>query len=62
MATPPRRFIDEREPLRISQDTWDREPAPTEFARLATAIGKRLIVVRRDGVEWEPEQDDPSRW
>jgi hypothetical protein len=60
--TPPSRTGDEREPLRISQDTWDREPEPGRLIGLATEIGRRLIVVRHDGEEWEPEGEDPSRW
>lgn len=50
--------VDERPTLRLSQDTWDREATPQELVRLATQIGRRLVIVRRDGQEWSPETDD----
>lgn len=59
MARPVR---DHRPTLRISEDTWRRESQPHRIVVTATQMGHRLVVVRRDGEEWYPQDVPPERW
>ncbi|MBL8771347.1 MAG: hypothetical protein JNK30_08185 [Phenylobacterium sp.] len=59
MALPPH---DQRPALRISEDTWRREPEPDRIVAAATSMGRRLVVVRRDGGEFQPQTEPPEAW
>ncbi|TAJ68718.1 MAG: hypothetical protein EPO51_24570 [Phenylobacterium sp.] len=53
---------DQRPELRISEDTWRRESEPDRIVAVATSMGRRLVVVRRDGAEFQPQAEPPEAW